>query len=262
MKPLFLLPVLLMLAACATAGKPSGMLSSYDGLKARDGAVRTSVSRRTDDLALAGIERVALNPAVYATGAEIAWLTETERTLLLREVDAQICFEVSERYAIVSDPAQAQASVRTIITRVAPTGRAGSAVSAATGFFIPGPIGLRVPGGLGGLGAEAEMLDRQDRQLAAVVWNRTATAIGTDNPSLSRIGDALQLAEPFADAAAAAMTATDVKPRGVDDPDPCAQYGPRIRVEGFLARFATGLYVPGMSGARAAEDSGASPTAP
>jgi len=262
MKTLCLVPLLLTLAACATPGKPSGMLSSYEGLAVRDGAVRTSLSLRTDQAAVTGIERVALTPTVLAAGSETDWLSDPERTLLLREVDAQVCFEVSERYAIVPDPTQAQAKVRAIITRVAPTGRAGSAAAAAAGFFIPGPIGLRVPGGLGGLGAEAEMLDAQDRQLAAVVWNRSATAIGTDNPSLSRIGDALQLAEPFADAAAAAMTATGVKPRGVDKPDPCAQYGPRVRVEGFAARFATGLYVPSMSGARAAEPSQTSPDAP
>jgi hypothetical protein len=262
MKPVLILPLLLLLAACASAGKPSGLLSSYDGLTVRDGAVRTSLSRRTDSEGLTGLERVALDRAVFAPGPETEWLSDVERTLLLREVDAQVCFEVSERYAIVNDPAQAQARVRTIITRVAPTGRAGSAASAAAGFFIPGPIGLRVPGGLGGLGAEAEILDTQNRQLAAVVWNRSATAIGTDNPSLSRIGDALQLAEPFADAAAAAMTATGVKPRGVDKPDPCAAYGPRIRVEGFAARFATGLYVPSMSGARAEEATPPAASAP
>lgn len=106
------------------------------------------------------------------------------------------------------------------------------------------------------------MVEVGGRQLAAVVWNRNATVIGTDNPSLSRIGDALQLVEPFADAAAAAMTAEGVKPRGVGDPDPCAQFGPRIRVEGFAARFATGLYVPGMSAARAAEEPKPDATAP
>ncbi len=250
MKPLVLLPLLLALSACATAGKPSGMLSSYDGLVTRDGAVRTAVSRRRDDAALAAVQRVALQPAVLADGPDTAWLSPAERTLLLREIDAQVCFEVSERYAITADPARAQGQVRTIVTRAAPTGRFGSAASAAAGFFLPGPIGLRVPGGLGGLGAEAELIGADQRQLAALVWNRTATAVGTDNPSLSRIGDALQLAEPFGDAAGAAMTAKDVKPRGVDKPDPCAAYGPRFRPEGFLAKMATGLYVPQMSGAR------------
>ena len=76
-------------------------------------------------------------------------------------------------------------------------------------------------------------------------------AVGTDNPSLSRIGDALQFAEPFADDAAKAMTAKDAKPIKLAKPDPCAQYGSRMRVEGMAAKFATGLYVPQMSGAKA-----------
>ena len=33
--------------------------------------------------------------------------------------------------------------------------------------------------------------------------------------------------------------------------DPCAQFGPRFRPEGFLAGLASGLYVPEMSGAKA-----------
>lgn len=139
--------------------------------------------------------------------------------------------------------------MRAVVTKVQRTGRAGSALSAASSFFIPGPIGLRVPGGLGGLSVEAEMLDKTQRQLAALTWNRTATVVGTDNPSLSRIGDALQLAEPFADVAAAVMTSKAAKTRPVPKPDPCAVYGRRFRPEGFLTKLATGLYVPGMSGA-------------
>jgi len=78
--------------------------------------------------------------------------------------------------------------------------------------------------------------------------------IGADDPSLSRLGDALQFAEPFADAAGKTMTAPTAKPRPIPKPDPCARFGPRFRPEGFLAKFATGLYVPQMSGAQAAPD--------
>jgi hypothetical protein len=165
-------------------------------------------------------------------------------------MDAQLCFELTERYDLAATPDEADAEVRAFVSAVQPTGRIGSAVSAASSFFIPGPIGLRAPGTLGGLAAEAEMLDRAKRQVAAITWNRRATPVGTDDPSFSRVGDALQFAEPFADDAAKAMTAEGVKTRKPADPDPCATYGPRIRVEGFLAKFATGLYMPEMSGAR------------
>lgn len=251
------LPIVLLaalsLGACATAGKPSGGLSSYEGLTPRTGTLRTGIAERKSEAELAAVRRVFVEPARLASGEPTAWLTDKERTLLLREMDAQMCFEITERYELTYDPAQADARVRAIVTRVKPTGRVASTASAAAGFFIPGPIGLRVPGTLGGLGAEAEMVTSGGQQLAALVWNRDATAVGTDDPSLSRLGDALQFVEPFADVAAATMTPKGLKSRKIaSGEDPCAQYGPRFRPEGFLAGFASGLYVPEMSGAKAA----------
>lgn len=251
MKRLLIVLLPLSLAACATAGRPSGQLSSYDRLTPSEGAVRTYVSQRKISPQAPRITRVLVEPARIVPGPKTAWLTPEERTALLREVDAQVCFEISERYDLTYSPADADARVRTLITRVQPTGKFGSAASAAAGFFIPGPLGLRMPGALGGLGGEAEMVDPKGRQLAAVVWNRNATAVGTDNPSLSRLGDALQFVEPFADTVAATMTPKGVKSRRIADADPCAQFGPRFRPEGWAAKFATGLYVPQMSGARA-----------
>jgi hypothetical protein len=96
------------------------------------------------------------------------------------------------------------------------------------------------------------LVTSEGRQAAALVWNRDATAVGTDDPSLSRLGDALQFAEPFADVAAATMTPKGLKSRKIEsEDDPCAQFGPRFRPEGFLAGLASGLYVPEMSGAKA-----------
>lgn len=254
MKPVLILLLPLTLAACATPGRYSGELSSYQGLEQKEGALRTSIAKRADESGLASIRRVYIEPSRLAQGDATAWLNEDERALLLREVDAQICFEVTERFALAPDAEAADARVRAVVTRAAPTGRVGSTLSAAAGFFIPGPIGLRVPGETGGLGAEAEMLGADGRQLAAVVWNRNATAIGTDDPSLSRLGDALQFAEPFADAVGAAMTPEDADSRDIEDPDPCAEYGPRFRPEGWLTKFVTGFYVPAMSGARQDDD--------
>lgn len=236
---------LMLLAACASAPTRSGFLTTYDGLTPRTDTVRAKVELRRDKAALAEVRQVAIESTVLVNPGE--WLTPGERRLLLRELDAQLCFELSERFDI---DAASPNRVRVAITRVEPTGRAASVASAAAGFFIPGPLGLRAPGTLGALSAEAEMLNG-DRQLVAVSWSRGATAIGTDNPSLSRVGDALQFAEPFADAVAAAMTPDDLKSRPIPQPDPCARFGPRFRPEGWAAKFATGLYVPEMSGAKA-----------
>ena len=249
MKLLALLP-LLALAACSTATKPTGLLSTYDGLAERSGTSRASVSERRDEAGLALVRRVAIAPTIVAENEATAWLAPEERTALLREIDAQLCFEVSKRYQITTaTPSDAQ--IRAIISHARPTGRVSSAASAAGSFFIPGPLGLRAPGTLGGLGMEAEMVAPDGRQLAAMTWTREAMAVGTDDPSLSRIGDALQFAEPFADEAAKTLSPKRAKTRAVEKPDPCARYGARIRVEGLAAKFATGLYVPQLSGARA-----------
>lgn len=248
--------LLLALAACASAPQQGEFLSSYEGLAPRTDMVRAGALDRSDPQALAAITAVRIEPTVFAPRAEAkAWMTPADQTALLREVDAQLCFELSERFEIAgAGAAPGVPKVRAAVTEVTPTGRAGSAASAAAGFFIPGPIGLRVPGTLGGLAAEAEMLDPQGEQVAAIVWRRSATAIGTDNPSLSRIGDALQFVEPFADAAAAAMTPEDHTARTITaETDPCREFGARFRVEGLGARFITGLYVPEVSAARPAQ---------
>lgn len=238
---------LLLLTACASAPTKSGFLSSYDGMAARTDTVRAKVEQRRDEARLAEVRRVAIEPTVYMNPGD--WLTPRERRLILREIDAQLCFELSERFDI--DP-EAPHRIRVGITRVAPTGRAASVASAAAAFFIPGPLGLRAPGTLGALSVEAEMVEGEE-QIVAVSWSRDATAIGTDNPSLSRIGDAMQFAEPFADAVAATMTPQGLKSRDIPKPDPCARFGPRFRPEGWAAKFATGLYVPEMSGAQEKE---------
>lgn len=247
------LPLLLALGACASPVKPSGFLSSYEGLAPRTDTVRAEMAESRDEAALKAVRRVAVAPTQFAPSADVAWMSEAERVFLLREVDAQLCFELSERYEIATGETPAGARVRAGVVAVRPTGRVASAASAAASFFIPGPLGVRVPGTTGALAVEAEMIDATGEQLAAIAWSRAATPVGTDNPSLSRIGDALQFAEPFADAAARVMTAPDAEPRKIGDPDPCAAYGARFRPEGFLSRMATGLYVPQMSGARAAE---------
>lgn len=239
----------LLLAACASPATKSGFLSTYDGMTPRTDTVRAKVTESRDEAGLTAVRKVTLEPAVLAANAP--WMGASERRLLLREIDAQLCFELSERYEIVEQTDGAH-RVRAAVTAVEPTGRVSSAASAAASFFIPGPLGLRAPGTLGSLAAEAELLDGK-KQIAAIAWNRAATPVGTDNPSLSRIGDALQFAEPFADAAAAAMTAPGAKSRKIGTPDPCAQFGARFRVEGLAAKFATGLYVPEMSGAKASD---------
>lgn len=245
---------LLALGACQTAPEArSGFLQSYDGLAAPGQSLRASVLQRRNDGAAAGIERVFIAPSVLIAGAGEG-VAEVDRLRVLREVDRQVCYEVSERFTVIAAPAADAATIRAAVVRIDATGQAGSLASATASFFIPGPLGVRVPGATGGLAAEAELLGPDATQVAAILWARNATVIGTDSPSLSRVGDALQLAEPFGDAVGDAFSPPDRKPRAIAQPDPCAAFGPRFSPAGLVAGFATGLYVPELDGGKASEE--------
>lgn len=238
--------VALTLSACVSAPDISHTtLSSIDGLSDQTSG-RARFKAKRDLAGLGEIKRVYLHPAALATGEHTRYvLSDKERQIVLSELEAQMCFELSERYEITYDQTSSDAAVKMAITWFEPTGAAASGVAAVAGQFIPGPIGLRLPGSLGGLGAEAEML-RDNQQIAAIIWARKAQAVGTDTPSLSRLGDALQFAEPFADEAARVMSPEPVpaKRTYTKDNDPCSKYGSRIDAGGIAARAITGLYSP------------------
>jgi len=251
---LFALPTILAtaaLAACHTTPAPSsGYLASYDGLDPR-GSRSAAIQQRRDDAASDAVVSVFLQPAVFSPGVG-EQLTPGERARVLSEVDRQICFEMSERFAIAPDPTDDSATVRTAVVRVHATGRLGSAASAAVGYFVP-ILDVRVPATTGGLAIESEMLEAgSDRQIAAISWARNAQYVGRDSPSLSRIGDALQMAEPMGDAVGDAFASKARKVQDIPRPDPCAAFGPRRNISRTVAGFAvgqfTGLYHPEVEG--------------
>lgn len=245
------------LTACQTAPTgPSGFLSGYEGAASPGRSLRASVLQRRDDVAVAAIDRVYLERTVLV-GDAAPHLGRDEAALVLQEVDRQICFEVSERFTVVDRPVADAARIRAGVTRIVPTNAAGSVVSAAARWFIPGPVGVRVPGSTGGLAAEVELLSPgEPRQVAMIAWARNATAVGTDAPSLSRVGDALQFAEPLGDAVGDAFAPPERTVRPIAEPDPCQHYGPRSNIPASIAQrvvgFATGLYVPEVNGTGAA----------
>ena len=241
------------LTACQTAPTAdSGFLNTYDGLTTRTDTLRASIREKRDDTAVTAIDQVFLEPAVMVAGGDAA-LSAEERVQVLREVDRQVCYEVSERFSLAQTPRGA-ARLRVGVTGVRPTGQAASGVAAVANAFVPGPGTFRVPGTTGGRAAEAELLGPDGRQVAALAWARNANVVGTDTPSLSRVGDALQMAEPFGDAVGDAISQPKRPVRPIPDPDPCAAFGPRTQPAGFLTRMVTGLYVPEVNtGNRPAE---------
>lgn len=235
----------LALGACQTAPTaPSGFLTSYEGLSAPGRSLRAAVTQRRDDQVSDTTDRVFITPAVFLDGVGTD-LSPTDRHALLSEVDRQICFEVSERFTVVPAVDPEAAIIRTAIVRIDTTNPVASGLSAVIGVVNPLPLKFRVPGMIGGIAVESEMLTPPPReQIAAIVWGRNANAIGSDSPSLSRIGDAHQFAEPMGDAVGDAFATKTREVRKIADPDPCARYGSRRDLRGAVIGMATGLHVP------------------
>lgn len=245
-------------AGCQTAPvADAGFLSRYDGLTTREDTIRASIRERRDDVAAARIDTVHLEPAVFVGPAGSA-LSDVERAQVLREVDRQVCYEVSERFMLAAAEAGV-ARLRTGVVGVRPTGAAGSGVAAVANILIPGPGTLRVPGTTGGLAVEVELVGADGQEVAALAWARNANTLGMDAPSLSRVGDALQMAEPMGDAVGDAISPSDRAVRDIPSPDPCAIFGPRTQAVGWATRMVTGLYVPEVNTGSAPASSGDGP---
>ncbi|WP_077356086.1 DUF3313 family protein [Brevundimonas sp. LM2] len=240
------------LGACQTTpAANSGYLSSYDGMARAGRNPVVALQRRRDDAASDAVRAVYIEPAAFAPQVGDR-LSENERAMVQTEVDRQICFEVSERFTVTPEPSQDAATIRTAIVRLQPTGRIGSLMSAAAGYFVP-VVSLRPPTSTGGLAVESELLEAgTGRQIAAIAWARNAQYVGRDSASLSRVGDALQMAEPMGDAVGDAFSSEARKVNDIPNPDPCAVFGPRRNLgrtaAGFIFGQATNLYAPEASG--------------
>jgi hypothetical protein len=247
--------VLLSTSACQTSPvAPSGYLSTYAGVVPQSGraAKKKGARKHRDDAASDAIQSVYIEPAVLALKVQTE-LSDKEKGMVLRELDRQICFEVSERFLIASAPSPEAGTIRTAVVQLRSTERIGSIAAAAVDYFNPLPlINFRVPGTTGGLGVETELVNSSGRQVAALLWNRRTGFLGGTDPSLSRAGDALQIAEPLGDAVGKAF-ATKKRPKiKIHKPDPCERFGSRRNISrmvanGLVGNF-TGLYAPQIAG--------------
>jgi hypothetical protein len=239
----------------------SGFLSSYAALPAAESNRKASAHHR-DDAASDRVETVFIRPAVIAPDIETE-LSAEEKAMVLREVDRQICFEVSERFLIAAEPNPGAGTIRTAIIRLQSNSRVGSVAAAAVDFVNPVPmVNFRVPSSTGGLAVESELLAPDGRQVAAMLWTKNAGMVGRVKPSLSRAGDALQLAEPLGDRIGKTFASKDRPKIKLGKADPCARFGSRKDVKRRLASGVvggvTGLYMPQVAGTSGPEtESGA-----
>jgi hypothetical protein len=256
----------LFLGACAT--KPptrTEFLGNGATLQRVDDTVRAQIDRRRAAEVAGGVTRVALRPTILAAGVERpASLADADIAPVLREMDRQLCYALSDRFEVAPAATGAGGDVATVevqVTRIQATNAAASVASAVVSRAIPGPGSLRLPVGRGGLAVEARALVGDGREAAAMAWSRGA-GVAFDRGSLSAVGDAHRFASAFADDFAEWLAGPDRPARARAEPDPCARFGPRIDVAQQAARFGLGLHTLGASGATPKTDATVPAAAP
>lgn len=241
-----------LVAACQTlaAGQP-GMVPPSQGVGMTKVATALSKVQR-DEVAAQDLIQVYLEPSALTIEPGTP-ISAADQAKVRWEIDRQLCFKVSERFEIAARPDVGVARLRTTIMGVEPTSQGGSAIAAAASLILPLPARYRGRSISGGLAAESELFTPDGRRAAAITWARSVQGWSFIEPSVSPVGDALQLADPFAAAVVKALVAKSSVKREVGEPDPCARFGPRRSpgrmVGGALLSLGAGLYAPSVTGA-------------
>lgn len=197
-----MLPVFLAVSGCASVPlKTGGTLTSYSNLGPSEGRLSKTRSY-ADAQGLASAKTARIMPSAFSTSAAAEVPLADDRMLIANALDRTLCIGLSDKYRMVPEGVPADLTVRSTVTDIVLTDKIMAGVSTVTtlGSSAVSPVGLpRIPIGLGGLAVEAEALDRDGVQRAAMIWSRGANSI-QDSPRYSEIGDAYGLAAKFGDA--------------------------------------------------------------
>lgn len=186
-------------AGCSSVPlKEAGTLTSYNQLGPAKGKFNKS---RTfvDGRAFASVKSVSISPTVFSASAASRVKQVQDRALVLNALDRAMCVALSDKYQVVAEGQPADLTVKSTITDLVPTEKITAGVSKAVslGSSAVLPVGIpRLPMGFGGLAVEAEALDRNGVQRAAIVWSRGANSF-TNEAMVSEIGDAYSLGSTF-----------------------------------------------------------------
>jgi hypothetical protein len=196
----FALVPLLLVAACASAPTTrSGSLTSYEGLAPSDGVqTKSRLLVNKENVLAAKTVRIAPTRFARDIGSD---LSDKDRELVVNRVDRALCKGLSKRLDVVDPNDPADLSVQATITHLKTTNRLAAGASVIVGF-VPSALtsvplmSPRVPFGLGSLTIEAEALNREGTQDAAIIWSRGASYV-MSSTTVSEVGDAYQLASDF-----------------------------------------------------------------
>ncbi|WP_371111622.1 DUF3313 domain-containing protein [Rhizobium sp. RCC_161_2] len=216
---LVIAPLVLALGLGSCSSVPltqSGSLKSYGDLGPVEG--RMSKSRIfLDTSALSNATSVAITPTRLSPLAYSRIHDAGNDRLVSNALDRALCIDLSDKYRVVNPGEPADITVQAVITDIVPTSKAAAGLSTVVtlGTSVVLPVGApRLPIGLGGLAVEAEALDANGVQRAAIVWSRGANSI-TNGARVSEVGDAYGLASSFA-AQFSEMLVKGRKPSGLD----------------------------------------------
>lgn len=202
--------ILLSAAGCGTVVLTDGSTLSRNDRLATSTEIASDARLYVDKAGLRRVRTVRIVPTAFAadvTGA--AGLTPEERRLAANVADRAMCYELSLKYDVVSTP-DADLTIRSRVTYVEPTDLlgAGSTIGLSAAISIAGQVGVaaaesigrvpvpRIPIGLGSLTVEAEAVDRNGRQQAAMIWGGAANSF-TSQPRFSAISDPYDHAADF-----------------------------------------------------------------
>ncbi|MFB9948816.1 DUF3313 domain-containing protein [Rhizobium puerariae] len=180
--------------------KEAGTLTSYSNLSPPRGTF-TKKRLYVDGPQLARIKTVRIVPTTFSLNAASRIRSVADRALVSNVLDRALCVALSDKYQMVPASEPADLTVRSVVADIVPTNKAmagvATVVSVGTGFVLPISV-PRLPLGLGGLAVEAEAVNSNGLQSAAMLWARGANSI-QNNPRVSEVGDAYGLATKFAD---------------------------------------------------------------
>ncbi|SMF13021.1 Protein of unknown function [Xaviernesmea oryzae] len=196
--PAFGVILLACLSACASVPLSEGTsLSSYDGMNPSGGTL-TRAKLRVDSPPVLAAQTVRIVPTsalIYSRGFDPG-----ELALVTNAIDRALCTGLSDRFKIVATSQPADLTVRATVTNIVATNRSVAATSTVASFGASAALGIpipRLPIGLGGLAIEAEAIDGNGSQRAALLWSRGANMI-TTRARVSAVGDAYSLSSAFA----------------------------------------------------------------
>ncbi|RWC90378.1 MAG: DUF3313 domain-containing protein [Mesorhizobium sp.] len=199
MRPRAALCAALWLSACTSVPLPQGTsLSSYAGMSPSTG-ILAKARLRVDPAPLLAAQTVRIVPTATQIGS--SGFDPKDLALVANAVDRALCTDLSDRFQVVAPSLPADLIVHATVTDIIATNRtaaAGSVVASlgasVAGLGVPVP---RLPIGLGGLAIEAEAVDKDSSQKAAMLWSRGANII-TTKARVSTVGDAYSLSSAFA----------------------------------------------------------------